>query len=146
MKNLLLIFAYCFLCTGAKAQYTDTVVQYFNYQWKQADPQFEQHSYTRIARKTEGIAWHVKDYYAGNMQLQKEGLYINDSFTIQEGQFYYYYYNGKLQAEGNYYRGKNVGLWKSYSIDGRMTDSTRYKHTALYRLQHLLRLCRKMQK
>lgn len=132
MKKLLfLIILLSSIHSIAPAQYTDTVFQYFDKEWKQVDGKKEQYVYFRVARKTEENQWHVKDYYRDTKNLQSEGMCLDDSMTIQDGKWYYYYYNGKLKQECSYYKNNPVGLSRSYSIEGRLLDSSRYKSTGI---------------
>lgn len=113
------------------AQYAkDSVIQYFDRSWKQIDPKKQRSEYFRIAKKLEDGTWHVKDCYAVDPpKLQMEGIYLDDSFKIEHGRFYYYHSNGNIRTECTYYKGEYVGLYRAYSHKGELLDSTRYKST-----------------
>src|SRR5690606_35524691 len=85
----------------------------------------------RIARKTEDNKWHVRDYYRDTRMLQSERMCLDDSMTIQDGMWNYYYYKGQLKQAGAFYKNQPVGFVKSYSIIGRLLDSARYKSTGI---------------
>lgn len=132
MKYLLLPVLAVLMFVSAHAQYTDTVYQYFDGNWKKVeDPKKKPFFYFRVAKKTKDGKWHVRDYYRDVRKLQSEGICLDDSMTIQDGKWYYYYYNGQLSKECSYYKGTPVGLSRSYSIDGRLIDSTRYRHNGI---------------
>jgi antitoxin component YwqK of YwqJK toxin-antitoxin module len=131
MKKILTALTLMFLFNlKAQGQYTDTVFQYFDKEWKQVDKN-KDFTYFRIALKLPDSTWHVKDYYATGRKLQMEGIYLDDSFKVKDGKFYYYHYNGNVEKECTYNKGKYVGLYRAYSHDGVLLDSARYKSTGI---------------
>lgn len=116
-------------CTGY-AQYTDTVYRYYDYEWNEVDS--SQHfDYIRTAKKTAEGKWHVRDYYRDTKSLQMEGMYLDDSLTIQDGKTYYYHANGTLKRECTYNKNKPVGLYREYAYNGTLIDSSRFRHTGM---------------
>jgi len=131
MKKVITVLTLVILfCANARAQYTDTVFQYFDKEWKQVDKKND-FAYFRIALKLPDSTWYVKDYYATGRKLQMEGIYLDDSFKVRDGKFYYYHYNGIVEKECTYNKGEYVGLYRAYSHDGVLLDSTRYKSTGI---------------
>lgn len=118
-------------CSNAHAQYTDTVIQYFNSTWEKVDGAKKPYVYYSIARKTAEGVWHVQDYYKHGDVLQMEGIFLDDSLTIKDGKFYYYHYNGRLAQECSYNKNNPVGLLRRYSLDGKLLDSARFKSTGI---------------
>jgi|GEM_PF-1387713 len=131
MKKLIFLLLISAICLQANAQYTDTVFQYFDIAWKEVDGKEDYFSYFRIALKTEKGPWHVRDYYSDTRTVQMEGLFLDDSLTIKDGKFYYYYYNGNLKSECTYNKNTLVGLRRAYSITGQLIDSSRFKSTGI---------------
>lgn len=111
---------------SAEAQFVDTVYQYFDSEWKKVDEK-DDFDFFRIAKKTEGGVWLVRDYYRDARTLKMEGSFLDDALTIQDGKARYYYYEGSLQAECSYNKGKPVGLYRAYSFDGALIDSSRFR-------------------
>lgn len=127
-----------FLITGlycnsavAQRQYTDTIIKYYDFEWKEINPEKAVVHYFGVYRKTADGIWHAKDYYADTKTLQMECLYIDDSLRVMDGEAYYYYRNGQLMSEGRYHKNNMVGLWKGYYRNGRLMDSSRYKSTGI---------------
>lgn len=125
-----LVLVLCFVFNAGYAQYTDTIYQYYDYHWNRVSEE-EHFDYFRIAKRTSGNKWHVKDFYRDTKNLQMEGLFLDDSLTIQDGKTYYYYSNGNIQRECTYNKGKPVGLYREYAWNGTLTDSSRFKHTGM---------------
>lgn len=130
MKQILIILALiCSVDYHCAAQYTDSVIEYYDYNWKKLEDKKTPYVFYRRARKTTEGTWHVQDYYRHASVLQMEGLFLDDSMTIQDGDFYYYHYNAAVAGTGRYHKGVKVGLWRSYGADGTLLDSTRFKST-----------------
>lgn len=89
MKQILIILALLFsidLC--CTAQYTDSVFEYYDYNWKKLEDKKTPYVFYRRARKTTDGNWHVQDYYRHADVLQMEGLFLDDSMTIEDGDFF----------------------------------------------------------
>lgn len=107
----------------------DTAEYFTNYKFnkcKKADACY----YRKVYK--EGILYFVKDYYLDSSSLQMSGAFSDDSFKVQEGFFYWYHPNKHLQSKGRFVHGKKMGLWKSYSEDDRLIDSTYYLNDIPY--------------
>lgn len=126
---LLLVTCLHYYKAIAQHQYTDTIVKYYNSEWKEIDPEVLVCHYIGIYKKTNDSIWHARDYYADTKTLQMESTYLDDSLKIQHGKTYYYYRNGQVESEGDYFENKRVGLWKRYGRNGKLIDSARYKST-----------------
>ncbi len=87
---------------------------YYNNNWKECKK--DSASYYRHYYKKDG-KWVVKDYYITNT-LQMTGTYIDDSMTIKDGAFVYYYEEGQKSSEGNFVNNKAEGLWTSWYKNG----------------------------
>lgn len=131
MKKILAILLLVLIAHDVQAQrYIDSIVQYFDGDWKRVDSN-KRYQYFRIAKKLPDSTWHVRDYFAHGLKLKMEGVFIDDSFKVQDGKFYYYHYNGNVSKECSYNKGKYVGLYRAYNHKGALLDSTRYKSTGI---------------
>lgn len=86
-------------------------------------------TYFRQAYK-DGDVWCVKDFYLSTGTIQMKGYfseYKNDDFSIENGMFYYYHPNGKLEGKERCLNGKREGVSKWYDSTGRITDSAYFK-------------------
>jgi len=130
VKQILIILALLFSIEhNCTAQYTDSIIEYYDYNWKKVEDKKAPYVFYRRARKTTEGTWHVQDYYRHADVLQMEGLFLDDSMTIEDGDFFFYHYNGAVAQTGRYHKGVKVGLWRSYGINGALLDSTRFKST-----------------
>lgn len=77
-------------------------------------------------RVKDGMLYFVKDYFIPEGTLQVEGAYSDKALEVQEGFFYWYYPNRHLQAKGRYIHGKKMGVWKSYTENDILIDSSYY--------------------
>lgn len=127
----LLTLIFIFISLTASAQFTDTVYQYFNYDWERIVPKRKKYVYFRIARKTDDGRWLVQNYERASGNMLMEGIFLDDSLTIKDGRFHYYYHNGQLKSECSYNKNNLVGLYREYSFRGKLIDSSRYKHTGI---------------
>lgn len=85
----------------------------------------EEGVYYRRVYKEEGM-WLVKDYHIEEKSLRMEGRFADDSLTIPIGSFFFYHPNKHLSRKGRFIDGKPSGLWRSYSEEGKLTDSSLY--------------------
>lgn len=60
-----------------------------------------------------------------------EGTYRGKNFDVKDGQFFYYYNNGRLATDCIYNDCKTVGLYRTYSKKGILTDSMRFKSNGI---------------
>lgn len=131
MKKILFTLLLFMIAQNVQAKrYKDSVIQYFDRDWKQINKNGD-YEYFRIAKKLPDSTWHVKDYFADSARLQMEGVFLDDSFKVKDGQFYFYHYNGNVSKECSYNKGKRVGLYRAYNHKGALIDSTRYKSTGI---------------
>ncbi len=130
MKQILIILTLiCSVDYHCAAQYTDSIKEYYDYNWEKVDPKKTPYVFYRRARKTTEGTWHVQDYYRHANVLQMEGMFLDDSMTIQDGDFFYYHYNAAVAQTGRFHKGVKVGLWRHYGTNGALLDSTRFKST-----------------
>ncbi|WP_018627835.1 energy transducer TonB [Niabella aurantiaca] len=120
-KPLLLLL--CILAFSiADAQKTE---KYYDYRWKACAPR-EARFYS-ITTKTDS-GWLRRDYYIREQKLQMTGLYKDDSCTIKNGGFAFYYPSGALQSAGRYTDQKKQGLWIQLRENQQLWDSTVYNY------------------
>ena len=124
MKTKVLIVLFFFLDLYSSAQ-TDTIVKYFNYAWKETTPSLA--SYYSVAFKQDTI-WRNLDFYAVNDQLKKNGYFKDEKFEKQTGPVIHYNEKGKRTSQGYYHDSKKIGIWKEWSDDGKIIDSTIYEN------------------
>jgi antitoxin component YwqK of YwqJK toxin-antitoxin module len=63
------------------------------------------------------------EYYANGQLMSKLPL---DSFGQYHGPSKYYYQNGFIESEGDYYHGLKKGSWKNYDEHGKPTLTNEY--------------------
>lgn len=99
------------------------IEKYYDYKWRETDA--SKARFYGVAIKTDS-GWRRNDYFIYEKKLQMAGLYEDDSCTIRNGYFYYFYPNGNLLESGEYVHDKKQGLWISYYSNGMMYDSAVY--------------------
>jgi antitoxin component YwqK of YwqJK toxin-antitoxin module len=119
-----LYLIYILISSSAIAQ-SDTIRYCMDYNGKKCIPEYCY--YYRIAFKSADL-WNVQDYFAKEQILQMTGQYLDDSFKIAKGPFYYYYKNGRLESIERYDNGKLNGLNKDFDSTGQIVDSSFYKN------------------
>lgn len=122
MKRILLILL-LFTAHSTFAQYVDSVEWFYDYDWNRTTTKDPKYTYYRKAYKVEYGNWYVGNFYVDTGLLQMRGAFSDDSMTVEEGKFSYYYRNGTLSEEGSFMHGKRVGLWRSYHKNGGLADS-----------------------
>lgn len=50
--------------------------------------------------------------------LRMKGAYLDSTLTIEDGNFIFYYANGRTESEGRYVHGSKSGTWLRYAMDG----------------------------
>ncbi len=106
----------------------DTLVRHYDYNYNYCAPEFS--FYVEKAWKEDSL-WHAKDFYTKNNALAFDGYFIDDSLTIGEGQFLYYYPNGDIKTKEHFGHGKYNGLRTRYSENGLLMDSTNYRQDVI---------------
>ena len=62
----------------------------------------------------------VKDYYiSGNLQMR--GTFVAGA---KMDSFFFYYPNGKIKTQGEYWNNKRDGIWVNYYMNGNIQDIT----------------------
>ncbi len=106
----------------------DTISYYMSSKWFRCEAHLA--TYFRQAYK-DGDVWCVKDFYLSTSTIQMKGYfseYKNNDFSIENGMFYFYHPNGKLESKVRCINGKREGLYRSYDSTGRLTDSSWFKN------------------
>ena len=130
VKKISALLLSLFFCISANGQYVDSVEQFLDESNKLVVKKGSA-SYVRRAYKSREGQWESFTYYAVINTLAEHGYYLDDSFKIKDGQFQTFYANGKPDADVSYYKNNKVGLWRIYSRNGRLMDSSRYKSTGM---------------
>ncbi len=50
--------------------------------------------------------------------MRMKGAYLDSALTVEDGNFAFYYANGRIESEGHYLRGNKSGTWLRYGMDG----------------------------
>jgi TonB family protein len=50
--------------------------------------------------------------------LKMEGNYRDANLQVPNGMFTYYYRNGQIESQGEYFEGRKCGVWKRWNWDG----------------------------
>ena len=65
----------------------------------------------------------IAEYYSNGQLVANLPL---DSFGQYHGQSIYYYQNGFVESEGSYEHGFKKGIWKNYTIEGKLSEKNEY--------------------
>lgn len=114
MKHLILLV---FTGLYALQSFGQTKQEYYDYEWKKCDSKKAFFSGELIQTDSGVIA---RDYYVANGQLQMSGKYVDFDRNIKNGQFTYYYTDGKIAREGAFEADQRNGLWKTYHPNGQL--------------------------
>ncbi|WP_447639883.1 MULTISPECIES: hypothetical protein [Chitinophagaceae] len=124
MQKILLVLLY--LCIGyLSVAAQEKIKKYYDYDWKPAVPPYARF-YSSIEKTDSG--YRREDYYIQEGRVQMIGLYEDDSCTIPNGLFAYFYPSGKVSKSGKYVHGKKEGLWTEVYEEGHWKDSTVFLH------------------
>ena len=116
MKLIITILALS-LGQQALAQKPDTI--WYNNKWEKTQQVSERH-YSRVIEKLDINKYKVKDYYeTGSMQM--EGFYSSVDPDVKNGEFKYWYRNGKKQMDVTYENSKEVQVCQ-YDEKGGITN------------------------
>ncbi len=87
--------------------------------------------YTRTITKVNESLFEVKiNFQTG--ELMMTGTYLDESLTIAEGEFVYFFANGTKESQGLYASGQRVGSWQRWNFDGAQKADRYYQEpTAL---------------
>ncbi|WP_255154032.1 hypothetical protein [Ferruginibacter sp. HRS2-29] len=69
----------------------------------------------------------VEFFYKLNGRRLMTAHFTDSALNIMEGHFRSYYFNQRVETEGDYKKGLETGVWKKFDTSGRMTDSILYK-------------------
>lgn len=72
--------------------------------------------------------YHMTDFYMNGV-VAASGAYLTSSFTIRDGEFRYYYPDGKLKSKGTYEKNLRTGEWKWWYPSGELMKEALIVHT-----------------
>ncbi len=98
--------------------------RYYDEDWNQV-PGADIARFYSISKKTDS-GWGTKEYYLTVNRIQMIGLFADKEKSIKNGNFYYYYPDGKIKSAGRYENNARTGLWLSFYNDGSLKDSLNY--------------------
>jgi TonB family protein len=103
------------------------IEQYYDYNWKllSKDDISTARYYTVITKGD--LLWHRQDYYIREQHLQMNGWCVDSTCNIKQGNFTYFFSNGKVESTGEFDSSKKQGLWLYYNDNGTVSDSIVYK-------------------
>jgi hypothetical protein len=82
--------------------------------------------YTRTITKVTESLFEVKiNFQTG--ELMMTGTYLDESLTIAEGEFVYFFANGIKESQGLYASGQRVGSWQRWNFDGAQKPDRYYQ-------------------
>lgn len=116
-----MLAAFCLLTVMAECQ---KIEKFFDYNWHECEA--ADASFYSVAVKTDS-GWYRKDFFAHSGSPQMAGTCEDSAGKIENGIFYYFFPDKKLNRTGYYKHGKKQGLWLSYHSNGMMSDSTFYQ-------------------
>lgn len=118
MKKLSLSLLLLVMAIASKAQKIDTV--YFNANWEKTDN--SSYDYYRIAERENNLFF-VKDYYKSN-QLQMKGVFKSLDPEIKQGNFVWYFPNGKVSKK-SYFENNIIKKTKIWNKNGELINVNR---------------------
>jgi Gram-negative bacterial TonB protein C-terminal len=93
---------------------------FYDYKWQPCEVPLA--SFYSTLEKTDS-GWLRYDYFMGSKKLQMKALYRDSLCKIYNGQEFYFYANGNLEASGLKINNKKEGIYLSYHFNGMMKDS-----------------------
>ena len=119
MKTVFILLTATLITTSGFSQ-TDTV--FYSEKWEKTDASSARF-YRTIDQKDSLFI--VNDFDISNNHLMR-GTYISMNPEIENGDFIFYYPNGRVQAEGSFYNGKMISIWKYYNKKGKISKKLDY--------------------
>lgn len=58
--------------------------------------------------------------------MRMKGAYLDSALTVEDGNFAFYYANGRIESEGHYQHGSKSGTWLRYAMDGAQMAERNY--------------------
>ena len=58
--------------------------------------------------------------------MRMKGAYLDSALTVEDGNFAFYYANGRIESEGHYLHGSKSGTWLRYAMDGAQMAERNY--------------------
>ncbi len=122
--KLILGAIFCVMWIYAEAQTADSVIRYYDREYKVTDaPQKAKYYGISILKDS---VWEESKYYSPTLQLSSYGIYKDKELKIPVDSFYSFHFSGELQGIGNYVNGKKDGIWLKYHSNGSTWDSAKY--------------------
>ncbi|NII83640.1 MULTISPECIES: energy transducer TonB [unclassified Pedobacter] len=106
MKRTFMILSFFGMVMVSKAQKIDTV--YFDSKWVKTD-KANKHYYRIIKENTDRRTFFVKDFYSTDT-TQMEGTYSSLNPDIKDGNFVWFYPDGKKKMESVFKKGKMINV------------------------------------
>ncbi len=100
------------------------IERFYDEDWKEV-PGADIARFYSISKKTDS-GWRTQDYYLTVNKIQMLGLYTDKENTFKNGDFYYYYPDGKIKAVKHFKNNLQEGLWLGFYNDGSLKDSSNY--------------------
>lgn len=119
-----LLFTLCCFATNAQKK-----LLYFNYEWKPCKE--TEAKYVGELNKLDTV-WHRVDYSLPTGQLLKRGFYKDETCNIKHGIFEYFFGNGNLSEQEQYFNNQKTGLRFSVYPNGMLCDSFQFKNGIPY--------------
>ena len=105
MKIIFLV-SLTFLCIHPITKASDTLTIYYNFSWKEIQLNKTKPDYVGIAWPV-GDKWHKIDYtYSPFPILKRDGFYKDKKFTIKNGTYMEYHYNGIMSDSSEFVNGQ----------------------------------------
>lgn len=125
MKRYLIVFL-VFLKLVAFAQGQDTIIAYYDSNWKEIESADTATYFGKTFRIKDNL-WRAEDYFIGG-QIQMIGFYKSEKREIRHGDFEYFYTNGNRKSKGKFIEEELNGTWKYYFENGEVEAEVNYLH------------------
>lgn len=85
----------------------------------------EANTFTRVVAKGDNGKYLVAVHSNAGI-LRMQGAYLDSTLTLEDGIFFYYHPNGRLESKGAYQAGIKAGTWFRYGLDGKQLSERNY--------------------
>jgi antitoxin component YwqK of YwqJK toxin-antitoxin module len=117
------LFTVLFLAAFFFSHAGDTTYYYYDYHYIEIKK--EEASIFRKVIKTTDLTYSVWDYYQQN-RIRMTGSYLDSKMLVKNGEFVYYFPNGKVEKEGEYQNDALLGVWTHYFMNGNLKSKGEY--------------------
>lgn len=126
MKNFLLYLIICFVISSCMMRYPTSYLPAPSLKSKYADKlepgsTLEDWGYTYTFEKTADSKFIYKEYFPDTRQLITYQTYVDKGKTLASGPYKYWWDDGTLTSEGEYFNGKREGEWNLYAENNKST-------------------------